>query len=102
MSTDLAPATPLIWANPGAAKDRPTLVRLTLDSLTLATVPSADLEQVSAALRNGGDLPGKVIPLASVTGAEGDEDGAELKVTYRTGPTSKESEAIDFADQAKR
>src|SRR5215475_3292603 len=43
MSDDLATVTPLIWANPGAAKDRPNLIRLTPDSLTLATVASTDL-----------------------------------------------------------
>ena len=102
MSDDLATATPLFWANSGAAKDRPTLVRLTPDSLTLAAVPGADLEHVIAELKDGGDVAGQVIPLSSLSGARGDEDGAELTVTFRTGPSSKESKAIAFVDKAQR
>src|SRR5262249_28367007 len=56
MSDDLATVTPLIWANPGSAKDRPNLIRLTPHSLTLATVASPDLEHVIAALTEGGGV----------------------------------------------
>ena len=58
-----APATLLLWANSKAAADRPTLVRLTPDSLTLAAVPGADLEHVIADLEDGEDVAGQVIPL---------------------------------------
>src|SRR5262249_15503956 len=102
MSDHLATATPLIWADPGAAKDRPTLVRLTPDSLTLATIPSADLDCVIAALKDGGDVAGQVIPLTSLSGASGDEDSAQLTVSFRTGPSREESRAIAFVDKAKR
>lgn len=102
MSDDLATATPLIWANSGAAAGRPTLVRLTPDSLTLAAVPGADLEHVIAALEDGGDVAGQVIPLTSLGGAVGDQDGAVLTINFRTGPSREESRAIAFVDQAKR
>jgi hypothetical protein len=102
MSDDLTTATPLLWANSRAAEDRPTLVRLTPDSLTLAAVPGADLEHVIADLENGGDVAGQVIPLASLSGARGDEDSAALTVTFQTGRSKKESKAIAFADRAQR
>jgi hypothetical protein len=102
MSNDLTTAPTLLWVNAGAGKDRPSLVRLTPDALTLAAVPGADLEQVTAALETGGDVAGQVIPLPSLTGATGDEDSAELTVTFRTGPSGTESKAIPFADKAKR
>jgi len=102
MSDDLATVTPLIWANPGAAKDRPNLIRLTPDSLTLATVASTDLEHVIAALKEGGDVAGQVIPLSSLRGASGDEDSTQLTVAFRTGPSREESKAIAFVEKAKR
>ncbi len=107
MSDDLAPAEEpsspqLIWTNPGAGKDQPTLVRLTPDTLTLATVPSADLEYVTDALRNGGEIAGQVIPLSSFSRAEGEEESAALTVTFRSGPSTNESKAIVFVDKAQR
>src|SRR5262249_48730749 len=96
MSHDLATGTPLIRASPGAAKDRPNLIRLTPDSLTLATVASTDLEHVIAALKEGGDVAGQVIPLSSLSGASGDEDSTQLTVAFRTGPSREESQAIAF------
>lgn len=102
MSDDLATTTSLFWANSGAAKDRPTLVRLTPDALTLAAVPSADLEDVIAALKEGGDVAGHVIPLSSLSGTGGDEDSTALTVTFWTGPSRKESKAIAFVDKAQR
>lgn len=107
MSEDLAPAAQmtspqLIWSDPGAKKDLPTLVRLTPDTLTLANVPSADLADVIDALRNGGEVPGQVIPLASLSKAEGDEDSTTLTVTFRNGPSAKESKTIGFVDKAQR
>ena len=102
MTDDLATPTPLLWADPGAAKDRPTLVRLTPDSLTLASVPGADLECVIAGLKDGGDVAGHVIPLSSLCGASGDEDSAQLTVSFRTGPSREESKTIAFVDNAKR
>jgi hypothetical protein len=102
MSEDLATVAPPIWADPDAAKDRPTLVRLTPDYLTLAAVPSADLECVIAAVKEGGEVAGEVIALASLSGARGDDDRAQLTVTFRTGPSREESKAIAFVDKAKR
>src|SRR5262245_59477698 len=102
MSDHLATSTPLIWANRGAAKDRPPLVQLTPDALTLAAVPRADVECVIAALREGGDVAGQVIPLASLSGASGDDDSAHLTVSFRTGPSREEFQAIAFVDKAKR
>jgi hypothetical protein len=78
------------------------LVRLTTDSLTLALVPGGDLEHVIAELEDGGDVVGQVIPLASLSGARGDEDGSQLTVTFRTGPSKEESKAINFLDRASR
>src|SRR5262249_33397331 len=102
MSGHLATATPPIWANPGAAKDRPNLIWLTPDALTLANVPSTDLEHVIAALKEGGDVAGQVIPLSSLSGASGDEDSAQLTVSFRTGPSQEESKAIAFVEKARR
>src|SRR5262245_10012445 len=99
MSEDIRP---LIWADPGAAEARPSLVRLTPDAVTLAAVPRADLEGVVAALKDGGDVAGQVSPLASLSGASGDVESAQLTVTFRTGPSKEESKAISFVDKAKR
>jgi hypothetical protein len=102
MSKPLDFASPLIWTNPRAAKDRPTLVRLTADSLTLAKIPSGDLEDVVAGLKRGEEAAGELIPLSAVSGASGDDDGAELAVTYKSGKSGTESRTIAFADKEKR
>jgi hypothetical protein len=102
VSEDLTSTGLLIWTNPAAEKNQPTLVRLTPDDLTLAVVPAADLEPVIADLEDGGDVAGQVIPLDAVTGAEGDEDSASLKIRYRTGPSHQESKSVRFADKARR
>jgi hypothetical protein len=102
MPDDLATSTPRIWTNPGTAKDRPNLVRLTPYDLTLAAVPGADLEHMVADLEDGGDVAGQVIPLSSLVGAGGDEDSAQLTVTFRTGLSKQESRAITFVEKAER
>lgn len=92
----------LLWTNSAAADDQPTLVRLTPTALTLAVVPKADLDKVTEELQAGGEVAGQVIPISAISGADGDEDGADLTVNYRTGPSKTASAAIDFGDQAKR
>jgi hypothetical protein len=97
------PATAsLVWTNPAAAEGQPTLVRLTPAALTLAVVPAADLDKVTAELAAGGDVPGQLIPISSLLGAAGDDDSAELTVNYRTGPSATASAEIAFADKEKR
>jgi hypothetical protein len=102
MIEDHTTAVPLIWTNPGAAKGRPTLVRLTPDTLTLAFCAKADVEHVATELEDGGDVAGQVIPLDSFWGATGESDSAGLTVRYRTGPSQVQSQAIAFADKAAR
>jgi hypothetical protein len=101
MPEELA-TTSLVWTNPSAANDQPTLVRLTPERLTLAVVSGADLDNVISGLNAGGEVAGQVIPLPSVLGADGDEDGAGLTVRYRTGPSKTASATIPFADKEKR
>ena len=55
-----------------------------------------------AALKDGGDVAGHVIPLSSLSGASGDEDSVQLTVSFRTGPSREEFKAIAFVDKAKR
>jgi hypothetical protein len=95
-------ATTLVWTNPGAPADQPSLVRLTAAGLTLAVVPGPDLDKVAADLGRGGEVAGQVIPLPAVTGAEGDEDEAALTVNYRTGPSQALSATVPFADKEQR
>jgi hypothetical protein len=102
MSDEVRAPAPLIWTNPRAAKDRPTLVRLTPETLTLAKIPSAELDHVVETVKRGGDLPGEVIPLSTVEGVVGSEDSAELSVTFKLGKSGKEKRPIAFADKAKR
>jgi hypothetical protein len=90
----------LVWTNPDAEEEKPTLVRLTADALTLAVVPRGDLATVVAGLGDGGTVAGKVIPLAAVTKVEADENGATLTVTYKTGGSKTKSEEIPLADGA--
>ena len=66
-----------------AASVRVLQVRFTPDALTLATIARADLECVIAALKEAGDVAGQVIPLASLSGASGDDVSAQLTVTFR-------------------
>src|SRR5262245_41765458 len=101
MSNDLA-TTSLLWTNLAAEEGHPTLVRLTTEALTLATIPPGDLGNVAAAVKRGEEVAGQVIPLSCVACAEGDADEAELTVSYRTGPSKTESATIPFADAAQR
>jgi hypothetical protein len=64
MSDALATAAPLCGANSGASEDRPTLVRLTADCLTLAADSGADLTHMIDELKESRDLVGQVIPLS--------------------------------------
>lgn len=102
MADELSTDTPFIWVNPGAQSDRPTLIRLTPESLTLSNVPGADLEGVAEELRDGGEVAGHVIPLASIDGVKGEADGKELTVAFRTGASAQQSRVVAFADKAQR
>lgn len=102
MSNDLATTPTFVWINPGAGSDKPTLVRLASDTLTLAVIPPADLEHAIEALKEGGDVVGHVIPLSSLVGAKGEQDGAALTITFRVGPSKEESRPLAFADRGKR
>ncbi len=99
---DLPQLTPRIWTKADASKGQPSLVRLTASTLSLAEVPRADLEEVIDDLESGGDVAGLVIPIASVVGARGDEDGGRLTVRFQIGRSKVDSREIVFVDKAER
>jgi hypothetical protein len=87
-----------IWTYAEAEDKKPSLVRLTADHLCLAVVPKADLEKTAASLEAGGDVVSQNIPLAKITGIEGNVEWADsvvsLTVTYRLSETK--TETADF------
>lgn len=96
-----ARAAALQWTNKRAG-DKPTLARLTGESLTLAKVPPADLEPVAAAIERGETAPGEVIPLSTIVGASGMDNDAELTVAFKVGASQEEKRPLKFVDRAHR
>jgi hypothetical protein len=102
MPDDVNAATHRLWTNPGAGAGSPSLIRLAEEALTLAEVPGPDLEGVIGGIEDGEPVAGYVIPLGSIRGASGDEDGNVLSVAFSTGPSKTESRSIAFAGRADR
>ncbi len=71
-----------VWTNPNV-KDEPSLVHLTADTLTLATVPAAELETRARQAASAHEVNGQVIRLAAVTRLDGAQDGADFTVHFR-------------------
>jgi hypothetical protein len=92
-----------IWTYAEAEDQKPSLVRLTADHLCLAVVPKGDLEKTAAALEAGGDVVSQNIPLAKITGIEGDVEWADsvvsLTVTYKVGETKTEEATFQLNNQ---
>jgi hypothetical protein len=92
----------LAWTNPDAGKDKPSLVRLSADALTVATVPKEDLGKVVAALAEGAPVAGQVIPLSTLVKVEGAEDGPALNVSYHSETGQTEEVTVTFVDPGAR
>jgi hypothetical protein len=101
MSAAAKPKT--IWTCAGADEDAPSLVRLSGDQLSLASVPAADLERTVANLEAGGDLACRTIPLATITGVVGEiADGwagrsVSVTVTYRSSESKTDTATFELA-----
>lgn len=91
----------LLWTNKRAGA-KPTLMRLTAHSLTLAKIPPADLEPISEAIERGEAAPGEVLPLSTIVGASELEDGAELTIRFKSGLSKEEKRELKFADRKQR
>jgi hypothetical protein len=91
-----------VWINPNAAQDKPSLIRLTRDILTLAVVAAANLDDEERRVRNGGVISGQVIPLSSLTNLQGKQDGAELAITFRQDDSEQASAEVALRDRYAR
>lgn len=75
----------LLWTNATAEDGELSLVRLTPEWLTLASIPKADLAATAHAVADGGTVSGRIISLATLVRLEGGEDEADLTITAREG-----------------
>jgi hypothetical protein len=71
-----------VWTNPNV-KDEPSLVHLTAETLTLATIPAAELEARARQAASAHAVDGQVIRLADVTRLDGSQDGADIILHFR-------------------
>ena len=91
-----------VWTNPDSEKGKPSLVRLTPETMCLVVVPAEDLEKTVAVLESGGSVLMQNIPLAAIAQLQGDEGDNDLIVTFKQGEVHTDSVTITLADTAKR
>jgi hypothetical protein len=102
MSTDLTSRAQLIWTNPAAVEEQPTLIHLTTDALLLAVIPRKDLDAATDTLRKGGSVAGRSIPLSAVTRLDGVEEESDLDVTHKQGESKTEKVTVTLPDHTQR
>lgn len=90
------------WSNPDSEDKKPSLVRLTPETLCLAVIPKAELENARSNWERGHDLAAQTIPLSALTLVQGDKDNNDLTVTFHQGDSATDSVTISLPDPAQR
>lgn len=102
MSSDASDLPTLVWTNPSASEDKPSLVCLRPGVVTLAVIPAEELKRAAASIADGGDVRGRAIPLPRITRVRGQDKSNTLQIGYKQAKGKIESISVRMANAAQR